>query len=375
MKKQTVLLIGGGHAHALVLQAWQSKPLTDNVQILVIDPQSRAPYTGMLPGYVAGHYQTDELYVDIETLTKRVGGEFVAEKVTHIDPDQQIVRTANKTYSYDMLSVDIGIHASLPELPGFQEYAVGVKPLGAFATAWQQLCDDVVSVEKQDIVVLGGGVGGVEVALAMRHRLTQLQAHNTTVTILERGRILEKVSPPTRRFLRWELKQNNVTVREEVNVTKILSDVVVLETETLPATFVLGATGARPYQWVADTSLLTTKGFIRIDNTLRSPQYQNVFAVGDCAHFVSQPLVKAGVYAVRQAPVLQHNIRALLSGLSLKPFLPQKDYLKLISLGDKRAAADKWGICLRGRMLWQLKNYIDQSFMSTLQTKTLNTQE
>ena len=139
-----------------------------------------------------------------------------------------------------------------------------------------------------------------------------------------------------------------------------------LDAEELPANFVLGAAGARPYGWVEKTKLPTTDGFIDVDETLRSPAYPSVFAVGDCAHYAPDPLQKAGVYAVRQAPVLHSNIAALAAGQPLKKFSPQADYLKLISLGSKRAAADKWGICLRSKPLWHLKNRIDTSFMSSL---------
>lgn len=364
MKTSKIVLVGGGHAHALLLQAWQPEKYPQ-LELIVIEPHEHVPYTGMLPGFVAGHYVADDLYIPIKVVTKRAGGMFVSDKATHIDPYQQIVYTTDGEYQYDILSADVGIHTNVPDLPRFRDHAVGVKPLGAFATRWQQLCDDANTSKPQHIVVLGGGVAGVEVALAMRHRLAQLQI-DASVTIIERGALLQKASSSTQRYIRKQLQQHNIAVREGETVTEILSDAVVLGSESLPATFVLGATGARPYNWLAQTSLPTTDGYIDIDETLRSPQYPNVFAVGDCAHFVSQPLVKAGVYAVRQAPVLQTNIQALVSDKPLQTFTPQSDYLKLISLGGKRAAADKWGMCLRGRLLWQLKDYIDQTFMKKL---------
>ncbi|MCB1361251.1 MAG: selenide, water dikinase SelD, partial [Rhodobacteraceae bacterium] len=136
----------------------------------------------------------------------------------------------------------------------------------------------------------------------------------------------------------------------------------------VPADFVLGAAGSRPQDWLTETGLHLTDGFVTVDPMLRSVSHPEVFAAGDCAHMRDSPRAKAGVYAVRQAPILLHNFRAALSGGTLRTYHPQRDYLKLISLGGKQALADKWGLPLSGAWLWRIKDRIDRKFMRMCQT-------
>jgi selenide,water dikinase len=359
---KTLLLVGGGHAHALFLQQWH-KQSVPGVELIVIDPHPKVPYTGMLPGFVAGHYQVSDLYIDLQQLTIAAGGKLVTDSVMHIDPEQQTVRTASgRVYQYDVLSVDIGIHAAL-DLPGFAEHAVGVKPLYDFATQWEEFVQQrVVAGQSADVVVIGGGVAGVELALAARYRLIQ-HAIPAQVTIVEQAKALQTVSQATQKYLRKVLHKHDIDLVEGVEVTGVSAGGVQTKDNLFPSDFTLAATGPRPHAWLANTALACTDGYLDITRTLQTPQHPTIFSVGDCAHFLPQPLQKAGVYAVRQAPVLHHNLTAYLQETPLQSFRPQRDYLKLISLGEKKAAADKWGWCWRGVYLWQLKHYIDTAFM------------
>ena len=160
-----------------------------------------------------------------------------------------------------------------------------------------------------------------------------------------------------------ELKANNVTVLENVNVVEVKSSGVLLDDGChVDATFVVGAAGATPHAWLRSTNLKLHNGFVVVDDTLQTSE-PNVFAVGDCAHMAFDPRPKAGVYAVRQAPVLLENLKRSLSSSELETYKPQKDYLKLVSLGGKRAFGEKNGLSMSGRIVWQVKNYIDKKFM------------
>ena len=129
---------------------------------------------------------------------------------------------------------------------------------------------------------------------------------------------------------------------------------------------VLWATDSKSHGKSLSTNLETdAEGFIAIRDTLQSVSRENVFAVGDCASSIDNPHPKAGVYAVRQAPILFHNVRAFLLGKKLRPFRPQKKVLSLLSLGDRRAIASKGGFYLHGRLAWRWKDWIDRKFMRT----------
>jgi selenide, water dikinase len=135
------------------------------------------------------------------------------------------------------------------------------------------------------------------------------------------------------------------------------------DSRCIPAALTVAAAGARPQPWLAKTGLHLTDGYVSVDPTLASISHEMIFAVGDCAHLMHAPRAKAGVFAVRAAPILAHNLRAALSGGSARRFQPQRDYLKLISLGRRAALGEKWGAVTEGAWLWSLKDRIDRRFM------------
>lgn len=363
---KTVALIGGGHAHALVLKAWAKHPLP-GVDLHVFDPEPKVAYTGMLPGYVAGHYTFDELYIDLQALTAAAGGALHTAKVEGFGASNQTLRADGTTHTYDIASFDIGIHSALHD-SNESKRVVGVKPLTAFAATWHHfIAERSHTTPPAKIVVIGGGVAGVEVALAMAHRLQRETGFLHHITIVEQGELLPAVSKRARRILRKTLHAYNITVLAHCSVRATTDKAVILENDdSIESDLTLIATGPQPYEWLTQTDLPLTNGFISVAETLQTTSHHNVFAVGDCAHFTPQPLPKAGVYAVREAPVLDHNIRALLTKTKPIAYKPQPDYLKLISLGDKRALADKWSTAFYGKLLWWLKNIIDKRFMKRL---------
>jgi selenide,water dikinase len=252
---------------------------------------------------------------------------------------------------------------------------VGVKPLTEFAQQWQKFLErPAASDQPMSLAVIGGGVAGVELALAMKYRLRTHSHLTPNISIIEVHDALSQVSEATREYLFTQLKAQAIAVHSHVTVQTITPTTITLSDQSVVLSeFTVAATGPHPYHWVSETQLPCTDGYIQIDDTLRSPAYTNVFAVGDCAHFLPRPLPKAGVYAVREAPYLYKNISALLHERPLYIFTPQKDYLKLITLGNKRAASDKWGWCLRGVWLWYLKHFIDTSFMRRLRKQKTGT--
>lgn len=385
---KNVVLIGGGHAHALVLRSWAMDPVA-GARLTVINPHPSAPYTGMLPGYVAGHYTRDDLEIDLVKLARFAGARLVLGAASDIDLDAKTIAVPGRPpIPYDICSVNVGITSEMPSLPGFTEHATPAKPLGRFALRWQAYVARK-SADRTDaeptVAIIGGGIGGTELALAMHHRLTAA-GRKPAVTVIEQGSILSEVGAKARVELTGLLGQRGIVVQEHTRATEVTDAGVLLEDGSIvKADFVVGAAGARPYNWVEETGLATSNGFITIDKTLRSVSHPDVFAGGDCADMAFDPRPKAGVFAVRQAPILTHNIAATLRGLSTphpaKPrpnalprvannklieFDPQVDYLKLVSLGGKSAGADKYKRFVSGPAMWKLKDKIDRDFMDKL---------
>ena len=178
------MLIGGGHTHALVLRSWGMNPLP-GVRVTVINPGPTAPYSGMLPGFVAGHYTRDELDIDLVKLARFAGARIINGYATGIDKDAQTIQVAGRPpIAYDVAAVDVGITSAMPDLPGFTAHAIPAKPLGTFASRWDRFR---AQANAPQIAVIGGGVAGAELALAMAHALRDKQP---TVRLIEQGKVL-----------------------------------------------------------------------------------------------------------------------------------------------------------------------------------------
>lgn len=355
-----LVLIGGGHTHALVLKRWAMDPLP-GARVTLVNPGPTAPYSGMLPGHVAGHYTREALDIDLVRLARRAGARLVLGRACGIDTTAHCVRVEGRPdIGFDVASIDIGITSAMPDLPGFAEHALPAKPLGPFATAWTAFR---AGRGPARLVVIGGGVAGAELAMAMAHAMRK-DSRAADVTLLERDRAFAALGGMAARRLRAALSRQGVTLQEGTAPARVTSEGVVLDDgRILPADFVTGAAGARPYPWLATTGLTDESGFIPVDSRLRS-SVPTIFAVGDCAAMTATPRPKAGVYAVRQAPVLWNNLRCALAGTGgQRPYRPQRDYLKLVSLGGQSALGERFGIALAAPWLWRLKDRIDRRFM------------
>ena len=363
---QDLVLVGGGHAHALVLRAWGMNPLP-GARLTVINPGPTAPYTGMLPGHVAGHYGRDDLEIDLVRLCQFAGARLILGAATGIDRTaRRIEVTGRAPVAYDVASIDVGITAQM-DLAGFAAHGIGAKPLDAYAARWRDFLAQAEAGEvTPEVAVIGGGVAGCELAMAMAHAL-QDKGCAPLVTVIEAGAQVSGVGDKAREVLLAQMAALGISVSYGAQITRVEADQVVIDgQEPVRTALCVGAAGAFPHGWLEQTDLPLHEGFIEVGSDLGVLGDPHLFAVGDCAHMGFAPRPKAGVFAVRAAPVLHHNLRAALSGRARKVFRPQKDYLKLISLGGQSAMAEKFGLTLKGPYLWRWKDRIDRAFMDKL---------
>ncbi len=359
-----LVLVGGGHAHALVLRMWGMNPLP-GVRLTVINPGPLAPYTGMLPGHVAGHYSQDDLMIDLVRLARFARARIVLDRAVGLERAGGLDRVGGRVHlagrdplRYDVLSLDVGVGSGLAGA----EAGIAAKPLGDYATRWQAFVD--LGLPAPRMVVVGAGVGGVELALASAWRLRQAGAQ-PRITLLDQGAVaLPNLGATARAGLLAELDRAGIPVLLNARPLHVSATQVILhDGRLLPSDFTLMVAGATPQPWLSDTGLALTDGFVTVGPTLQSSD-PAIFAAGDCAHLSHAPRPKAGVFAVREAPILHHNLRAALTGGAMRAYRPQRDYLKLISTGDRRAIADKFGLRAGGGWLWHLKDRIDRRFMA-----------
>ena len=361
-----LVLIGGGHAHALVLRMWGMNGVP-GVRLTLINPAPVAPYTGMLPGYIAGHYSRHAMMIDLVRLCRFAGARLILDHATSIDPGAKRIRFENRPdISYDAASIDTGITSDLPAVAGFNDHAFAAKPLGAYAAQWEKFL--INPPPNPQIVIIGAGIGGAELAMASLHRLRAPGTQPRVTLIDQNPDMLRGLGRAARALTLAKLTDMGVTLLPFTEVTHINATSVTLQNgQTLASDFTLSVATARPQDWLCQTGLALTNGYLTLNPGLQTSN-PAIFAAGDCTHLAHAPRAKAGVFAVRAAPILLHNLRATLSGQTLREFHPQRDYLKLISTGSKSAIADRSGLSLQGTWLWRWKHRIDAKFMAKFTT-------
>ncbi len=363
-----LVLIGGGHAHALVLKQWAMRPLP-GARLTLIDPHPTTAYTGMLPGFVAGHYDREALDIDLVRLTRAAGARFILAEASGIDPDSRRIAIADRApIRFDVASLDIGATGRTPDIPGFAEHVVTAKPLAQFADHWAEFTTTVQRGRARPrVVVIGAGAAGCELALAAHHRLTSLGFTPEVTLVEQHDRVGPGLSAWARRQLTATLMAAGVTVVTSAQIRSIDAGGLTLSDQRIDADFILGTAGVQPWPWVSETGLAEHEGWVRVDAHLRSISHPHIFAAGDCAHLDHAPRPKAGVYAVRAGRILADNLRAALQDRAPdQKFTPQTDYLKLISTGGRSAVAEKYGIAFQSSSGWWLKDFIDRRFMARL---------
>jgi selenide,water dikinase len=364
-----LLLIGGGHSHLFVLKhlAMHRVP---GLRITLVTRDLHTPYSGMLPGYVAGHYSYDQAHIDLLPLARLAGARVVHAEVDGIDcAARQVSVQGRPPLDYDLLSINIGSRPAMPVVEAGGERQFAVKPVDRFIHGWRQLEQ---RLEQNDdelrLAIVGGGAGGVELALSLQYRASRLQTRHAPlgITIVtDAERLLPGHNARVRGYIVELLRQRSIEVRYGHAVSAfdgrhLHGDF----TPPLAADAVVWVTTASPAGWLRDSGLaLDDAGFVRVNACLQSVSHEQVFAAGDIAAVTDYPRPKSGVFAVRQGKPLARNLLRQLQGRALEPFVPQAQFLSLISTGDRYAIASRGQWALRGRWCWWLKDRIDRNFV------------
>ena len=367
-----IVLVGGGHSHVGVLRRFGMRP-SPGVRITVICRDTHTPYSGMLPGYIAGHYAYDDVHIDLRRLAGFAGARFFSDEAIGIDrAARKVLCRARPPVPYDLLSINIGSAPMLGDVPGAAAHAVPVKPIHAFNDRWLALLDRVLDHKgAESIAVVGAGAGGVELTLAMQFRLRNelralgREAEAPRFHLLDAGaKILPTHNAAVRDGFMRVLKERGVEIHLNAKVDRVEAGRVLTAASSIDVDEVIWVTRAAGADWLRGTGLaLDDPGFIRVRDTLQSETDPDIFAAGDIANVLRHPREKAGVFAVRQGPPLAENLRRAVEGRPLEPYHPQKNWLALISTGDKNAIASRGGLHAEGAWVWRWKDWIDRRFM------------
>ncbi len=367
-----LVLVGGGHSHVAVLKSFGMRPLP-GVRVTLVARAVHTPYSGMLPGLIAGHYGFDDAHIDLRRLSRFADARLVHAAATGVDASAREVRLRGRPpLPYDALSINVGVTPHM-RVPGARDHVTPVKPINTFLERWEALRTRVLAhTGPLRLGCVGAGAGGVEVLLAVEHRLrrdlaaasrdaTQLKFHLFT----DADEILVGHNRSTRR--RFERVLNARGIHVHVGHRVVGVEPGRLSFAAAPDAAVdeiLWVTSAGAAAWLRESGLaLDAQGFILVADTLQSTSHADVFAAGDIAHMVNHPRPKAGVFAVRQGPPLAENLRRVLRGRPLRTFVPQRAYLSIISTGGKYAIASRGRWAVEGARVWRLKDWIDVRWM------------
>lgn len=367
-----LVLVGGGHSHVAVLKSFGMRPMP-GVRVTLIARDVSTPYSGMLPGFIAGHYSYRECHIDLGPLATFAGARLFHDEAVGIDLSAKRVLCAGRpSVPYDVLSLDIGSRPKQISVPGSVEHATPVKPIDGFAARWERIVARVTEDDRPlRIGVVGGGAGGVELTLAMRHRLRQMLTEKSQnpdrlrFVLTTANSLLPTHNSSVQRIFRRIYDERKIELHLDSSVIAVEPGRVrCANGAAIPLDEILWVIEAGAAPWLEESGLeCDADGFVRVRDTLQTMTDPDVFAAGDVAAVVNHPRPKAGVFAVRQGKPLAENLRLALAGERPKPFVPQTKFLSLVSTGDKYAVASRGSWAMEGKWLWTLKDWIDRRFM------------
>jgi NADH dehydrogenase FAD-containing subunit len=363
-----LVLAGGGHAHLTVLLNL-ARYIERGHKVTLIGPSPYHYYSGMGPGLLSGIYRAQDARFLVKKIAEDRGATFIEDKVIHIDPVQRTLNLeSGNRVSYDVVSFNTGSDVPLgPLISVPPENVVPVKPVFNLLQA-RRLIMQSLKQKPMNFIVIGGGPAGVEVT-ANLWRLVNQNRGKATIKLIAGRKLLGNLPEKVRTLALSSLAGRGIMVIEGNHVKEMTRDEIRLtDGSSHPFDVAFMALGVQPSRIFRDSGILTgPDGGLLVNSFLQSMAHPEMFGGGDCISFAEGPLAKVGVYAVRQNPILYHNLLAALEGKEMKTFMPQKEYMLIFNMGNGRGILWKKNFLWEGRLAFLLKDYIDRKFMRKFQ--------
>jgi NADH dehydrogenase FAD-containing subunit len=362
-----LIFVGGGHAHMTALLNL-GEFIKRGHKVTLISPSPYHYYSGMGPGMLSGIYRPEEIRFHIRKMAENRGASFVEGAVVRVDPIKCIlVLSSGDEIGYEVVSFNTGSYVPVGSLAGSDENAFTVKPITNLQKAKQTVLD-LLRKREPRLVVIGGGPAGLEISGNL-WRLVHDHGAAAHITVLAGPKFLPQFPEKVFLLATKSLRSRGIEVVEGAFVNRLEHGRAFLEDgREFPFDLVFLALGVRPSEIFRDSGLPIGKdGGLLVNDYLQSMDYPGIFGGGDCISFQRQPLDKVGVYAVRQNPILYHNLMMALEGGTMKPFDPGGEYMLIFNLGNGTGIFRKKNWVWNGRLAFKLKDYIDRKFMRRFQ--------
>ncbi len=361
----TIVLVGGGHAHLSVLQTFErERGSLAGCKLVLISPSRGHYYSGMLPGWIAGHYRKSQCQIDLEKLALRAGATLVIGTVRLLDPVAKTVALDDgRMVTFDVLSLDVGSETDVRRLEQLGDRLTAVKPLSRFFDAWPDIAKAASQSASYRLAVIGGGAAAVELALACAHALNNMSDNVSIDLVTAQDGVLASFDESLRHRAVQRLAVAGVEVVVGPGVGRW--DGLQVENTIIAADRYLAATGARAPAWLKSTGLqLDDDGYVLVDAYHRSISHPHIYAAGDVCARHDVVMARSGVHAVHAGPVVGANLLAECGLGQAVTYVPRRRSLYILACGPKYAIAS-WGtLSAQGRWAWHLKDLIDRRFIA-----------
>ncbi len=367
MEKHLVI-VGAGHVHLTVLKNLRTF-IDQGHKVTVVSSGAYHYYSGMGPGMLSGLYHPEEIRFHVQKMVEDRGGIFIEDKVVKIDPDKkQVYLQAGQEIGYDVISFNTGSLVSVEQEMQPAESVFAVKPIENLLQARMTILEKLQQKKKVTVTIAGGGAAGIEMAANTRTLVERAQG-KADIYLIAGDRLIARFAEKVRTYVLTSLTSRHITVREGVKLQSFKNGVVELsEGSSFESDVVMVAVGTRPSPMFADSGLPTGEGGgLLVNEYLQSVEYPEIFGGGDCIAFKPRPLEKIGIYAVRQNPILLHNLLAALNEEAYQKFVPQTSFMLILNMGDGTGIVFRNSLVWKGKLAFLLKNYIDTTFMRKFQ--------
>jgi NADH dehydrogenase FAD-containing subunit len=366
--KKRLVLVGGGHVHLLSLKH-ADQFMRAGAEVTLLGPDRFHYYSGMGPGMISRIYRPEQVRFDVQSMVESLGGLFIRDKVVSADPaNKTLLLQGGRKISYDLASFNIGSYVPMDRIPGAEGEAIPVKPIENL-----ELARETILAKSQGgtakVLIIGAGPAGVELAGNI-WRLGQMENAGVEITLASsRGRVLPGLPEKASRIAQQSLSQRGVRILSEFRVSSMAGGLASSQSgQEVPYDVAILTMGIMPQRLFADSGVETSEdGALQVNDYLQSTSHPTIFGGGDCIAVKGKRLDRVGVYAVREAPILFHNLLAAVKGEPLKAFNPQERYLLIFNLGDGSGLFVRGSWIWKGRLAFTFKNYLDTSFMAKFQ--------
>lgn len=362
MKK--LVLAGGGHGHINILKQLIKNPVKD-CEITLITDYKRQYYSGMLPGFIEGIYTEDEISFNVEDLCKKAGVRYIKEKIIEIDGNRKVVKTEdlngskeNREYEFDFISMNLGSYAINKYKIG--ENATYVKPISSIVEFMKKIdkSKEKSPDKKKKLVIIGGGASGIELSFAFRERYKDMD-----IEVISKRDILYRFNEKTRNKAKKEMERKNIHLHLNESLTEVLENEIITSRGKYFYDYLVISNGVSGTKVKYSGYDVTDENFLIVDSNLCANKYS--IAMGDMICIREYPSTpKAGVFAIRQAPILYGNLMNMLKGIDARTsYTPQDKYLQVLNCGNKSAIMNYSDYSFKGRISWIIKDHIDRGYM------------